>query len=97
MTAFIIAHSDLIWGYLILINLLAFALFGIDKGKARRKAWRIPEATLFLFAFLYGALGAFLGMRLFHHKTLHTKFRIGIPLLMTVQLIFGAWVLAMCV
>ncbi len=83
--------------YLLIINAIGFLIMLVDKRKAQQHLWRIPEATLFLFAFLYGAAGAFLGMKLFHHKTLHPKFRIGIPLLMTAQLIFGGWVLAMCV
>ena len=65
--------------YIILINLVAFALMGIDKYKAKKKAWRIPEATLFLFAFFGGSLGSTIGMFLFHHKTRHWYFLYGMP------------------
>ena len=76
------------WGYGILIsNVLAFLLMGIDKWKARRGAWRIPEKTLFLFPVLFGALGGILGMHLFRHKTKHWYFRIGFPLLLAAQVV----------
>lgn len=73
-------------------SLCAFLLFGIDKGKAKRGAWRIPEKTLFLSAFLGGAPGALAGMLLFRHKTRHLSFRLGIPaalLLWAALLLFG--------
>ena len=73
--------------YLLFFNLLAFTLFGIDKNKAIRNAYRIPEKTLFLVAILGGSLGAFLGMRLYHHKTRRTSFRIGIPVILCLHLI----------
>lgn len=66
--------------YLIIINVIALIAYGIDKYKAKHNRWRIPEATLILMAFLGGALGAFLGMYLFRHKTQHWKFRILVPL-----------------
>lgn len=66
--------------YLIIINIITFILYGSDKSRARRNAWRIPELTLIGFAAAGGALGAFLGMRIFHHKTKKLKFRILIPL-----------------
>ena len=59
---------------LLLISLFAFALYGIDKAKAKRGAWRIPEATLLLVAFLGGSFGALLGMEVFRHKTKHWQF-----------------------
>lgn len=68
--------------YLLFINLTGFLLFGVDKRKAVRKQYRIPEARLFLAAFLGGAAGCLLGMRFFHHKTRHASFRIGMPLLL---------------
>lgn len=74
----------LLW-WLLLINLAAFVLFGVDKRRARRGAWRISENTLLLSAALGGSLGALLGMRLFHHKTLHRKFSIGVPLLLVLD------------
>jgi len=69
--------------YLILINLLAFILMYTDKRKAIKRHYRIPEQVLLGCAFLGGAFGAFLGMRMFRHKTHHAKFTIGIPLAIT--------------
>ena len=73
--------------YLLAVNLAAFAMMGLDKGRARRGRWRIPEKRLFLPALLGGGLGGVLGMRLFHHKTRHWYFRYGFPLLLAVQLL----------
>lgn len=77
----------LLYAYLLLINALAFALMLIDKYKARKNLWRIPEATLLTTAVLGGSLGAFMGMRLARHKTLHLKFSIGLPVILVVQII----------
>ncbi|MGM9537547.1 MAG: DUF1294 domain-containing protein [Candidatus Onthomonas sp.] len=71
--------------WLVLINVLAFVLFGLDKWKARRDAWRISENALMLSAVLGGSIGALAGMRVFHHKTRHKKFFIGIPLLLALD------------
>lgn len=73
--------------YLLAVNLAAFAMMGLDKGRARRGRWRIPEKRLFLPVLLGGGLGGVLGMRLFHHKTRHWYFRYGFPLLLAVQLL----------
>ena len=73
--------------YVALMSLLAFAAFGLDKYKAKTNRWRTRERTLFLFALLGGGIGAFLGMKVFHHKTLHKQFAIGIPAIMIVQLL----------
>lgn len=80
----------LLW--LLLINAATFFLFGIDKWKAKRKekketVRRIPEKTLFLFSLLGGSIGALLGMRVWHHKTLHKSFRYGIPAILAAQLL----------
>ena len=72
--------------YVALINIVAFIAYGIDKLKAERRVRRVPEAVLFLFAYAGGSIGAWLGMKVWHHKTLHNRFRIGIPLIMLVQL-----------
>lgn len=77
--------------YLLAVNCAAFLLMGIDKGRARRGAWRISERALFLPALLGGALGGTLGMHTFHHKTRHWYFRWGLPLLLAVQLAALAW------
>lgn len=72
--------------YLLLINALAFTLMLSDKQKARKKSWRIPEHTLIAVAVLGGSLGAACGMTLFHHKTKRSKFIIGLPIILTVQI-----------
>lgn len=102
-------HSDFIWAvvgspwgllalWLLAINLAAFFAFGVDKWKARRKEThestrRVPERTLFLLAALGGSVGALLGMRVFHHKTLHRAFRFGIPAILVLQIVIpaGLW------
>lgn len=72
--------------YLIIINIAGFAAMGIDKGRAKREAWRIPESVLIGFAVVGGSVGAILGMSTFHHKTKHPKFYIGLPLILVLQL-----------
>ena len=86
------------WGLLALwlavINLAAFVMFGVDKWKAKRPgARRIPERNLFLTAIAGGSFGAWLGMKVWHHKTLHRPFRIGIPLILILQIVLpaGLW------
>ena len=72
---------------LLVMNLLAFALMGIDKVKAKRGAWRIPEKTLFLVTALFGGLGGTLGMTFFRHKTKHWYFKLGFPALLVIQIV----------
>ncbi len=72
-------------GYLIVINILGFALMGIDKRKAQRSAYRIPEATLFTTAIMGGSLGSVIGMYLFRHKTKHWYFKLGMPIILLIQ------------
>ena len=71
--------------YLLLINLCGFVSMGLDKEKARKRKWRIPEKTLFLFALLGGSLGSMAGMQLFRHKTKHWYFRYGMPAIFLLQ------------
>lgn len=78
-------------GYLLLINLAAFVTFGVDKRRAKRGAWRVPEKTLFLLAILGGSVGAIAGMRTFHHKTKHWYFRFGLPAILIAQLALAYW------
>ncbi len=73
--------------YLIVINIIAFAMMGIDKRKAIKRRWRIPEKSLFLSAILGGSIGAIAGMQLFRHKTKHTKFVIGMPAILILQIV----------
>lgn len=72
--------------YLVIINVVAFLVFGLDKWRARHSKWRISEATLLALAVVGGSVGAWLGMRVWHHKTLHKKFKYGIPLILAAQL-----------
>lgn len=72
--------------YLVAVNLVTFFIYGIDKFKSKRAKWRVPEATLLGLAAVGGGIGAWLGMKLWHHKTLHKKFRYGIPLILIVQI-----------
>ena len=76
-----------LWPYLAIINVATFLTFGIDKWKARQSKWRIREASLLLLAVLGGSLGAWLGMQVWHHKTLHKKFRYGVPAILIIHLI----------
>ena len=94
--------QGLLTGWLVLINLAAFLAFGLDKWKAKRKekkpsVRRVPERTLFLLALLGGSAGALLGMRAFHHKTLHRAFRYGIPAILALHLLLaGTAVYRLC-
>ena len=80
-------------GYFIVINILGFASMGIDKRKAQRGAYRIPEATLFAIAFLGGSLGSVLGMTLFRHKTKHWYFKFGMPIILVLQVLCAIFLL----
>lgn len=77
----------LITTYLVLINAAAFTLMLVDKRKAVRRQWRIPEATLLGISALGGSAGAIAGMYLFRHKTRHLKFRAGLPVMLAAQLL----------
>jgi uncharacterized membrane protein YsdA (DUF1294 family) len=72
--------------YLTVINVIAFLMYGMDKWKAKRGSWRISEATLLLMAVAGGSIGALLGMNVWHHKTMHKKFKYGLPLILLAQL-----------
>ncbi len=72
--------------YLTVINLIGFAVMGIDKRKAVKRLWRIPESTLFIIAIIGGSIGSIIGMRVFHHKTRHWYFVLGMPFILIVQL-----------
>jgi uncharacterized membrane protein YsdA (DUF1294 family) len=79
--------------YLILVNAIAFLLMLIDKQKAKKKKWRIPEATLMGSAAIGGSIGALAGMYTFRHKTKHPKFTIGVPVILVLQLILAVAVI----
>ena len=80
----------LLW-YLAAVNVVTFTVYGIDKRKARRGAWRIPEKTLFLLPLLGGSVGALLGMKVFRHTTKHWYFVWGIPIILLAQTALAAW------
>lgn len=83
----------LLFAALLLINTAAFAAYGIDKRRAQKGRWRIPESTLLLLAFFGGAPGALLGMQAFRHKTRHWKFKILVPLFLVLQLALAGWLI----
>ncbi len=72
--------------YLAFINVITFIIYGIDKLKAKKEKWRIPESTLLLLAIVGGSIGAWCGVKIWHHKTMHKKFRYGIPLIIAIQI-----------
>ncbi len=78
--------------YLGAMNVVGLALFGMDKWKARRGRWRVSEATLLTVAALGGSVGAWAGMFLFRHKTLHAKFRYGIPAIIAAQVLLAVFI-----
>lgn len=79
--------------YLVIINVATFFVYGIDKWKAKKAKWRIRETALLVLAVLGGSIGAWLGMKVWHHKTLHKKFRFGVPAIIIVQLAIIGYVL----
>ncbi|MBR2928289.1 MAG: DUF1294 domain-containing protein [Oscillospiraceae bacterium] len=85
------SDNSLLLLYLVAINVVAFLLYGIDKWKAKRDAYRISEKTLLTVAILGGSVGAICGMRYFRHKTRHWYFRYGLPAILAVQVVL--WVL----
>ena len=79
--------------YLVLINVATFFTFGIDKLKAKHAKWCIREAALLTLAVLGGSIGAWLGMKVWHHKTMHKKFKYGIPAIIIVQLVIVGYII----
>jgi len=75
--------------FLIGINALTFIVYGVDKWRAVHNRWRIPEATLLGLAVIGGSVGALLGMKVWHHKTMHRKFVFGLPAILVIQLIIA--------
>ena len=72
--------------YILAINIITFCVYGIDKLKAKKSWWRIPEVTLLLLAAVGGSIGAWLGMKVWHHKTMHKKFKYGVPAIIILQI-----------
>lgn len=79
--------------YLLLINIIGFAIMGIDKWKAKHHAWRIPEHTLFTVAVIGGSLGAIIGMYTFRHKTKHWYFVYGLPAILAIQVVTASYLI----
>ncbi|MBO5706785.1 MAG: DUF1294 domain-containing protein [Bacteroidaceae bacterium] len=77
--------------YLLIVNAVAFIVYGIDKLKARKGRWRISEATLLLLALVGGSIGSWLGMKVWHHKTMHRKFQYGLPTILLLQLAIAVY------
>ncbi len=78
--------ANMLFYYLIVINVVTFLVYGIDKWKAKQGSWRISEATLLILAVIGGSIGALLGMKVWHHKMMHKKFKYGLPLILLVQI-----------
>ena len=83
--------TEIIFIYLVFMNVLGFSLMASDKRKARKKLWRIPEKTLFLVSFLGGPIGTLTGMYVFHHKTRHWYFVVGMPAILIAQTAAVIW------
>lgn len=79
--------------YLLTVNITGFVMFGIDKGRAKKHAFRISERALITVGILGGSLGALLGMNFFHHKTKHKKFTVGLPIILIIQLIIFCYLI----
>ena len=71
--------------YLAMINVVTFFVYGIDKWKSQHDRWRVPESVLLGLAAIGGSVGAWLGMKVWHHKTQHKKFKLGVPLIIVLQ------------
>ena len=82
-----------ITAYLFLINATGFVIMLVDKQKARKNQWRIPERTLLCIAAIGGSVGTLIGMRLFRHKTKHASFTIGVPFMLAVQIVLAVLLL----
>ena len=76
--------------YLVIINVITFVVYGIDKWKAKKAKWRIRESTLLGLAAIGGSIGALLAMKILRHKTLHNQFKYGVPLILVAQIAIGA-------
>lgn len=83
----------IILAYLLVINLITFVMYGIDKYKAKKSKWRISEATLLWLAAFGGSVGAWIGMKVWHHKTLHKKFKYGVPAILALQIALAIYLI----
>ncbi len=85
--------TEAILYYLVAVNVATFLVYGIDKFKAKRGKWRISEFTLLILAIIGGSIGACLGMKVWHHKTMHKKFKYGLPLILMAQIALVCYLL----
>lgn len=81
--------SSILINYLIIINIVTFFIYGIDKYKAKKSKWRVSEKILITLAILGGSIGAWIGIKTWHHKTKHQKFKLGIPIIMVYKYVYG--------
>jgi len=79
--------------YLIVINIITFIVYGIDKWKAKKNMWRIKESNLLALAIMGGSIGALCGMKIWHHKTKHKQFVYGVPVIILLQILLGIYLL----
>ena len=84
--------SQIVFLYMVVVSVVGFITMGIDKAKAKKDAWRIPEKTLLGIAFLGGGAGVWLGMELFRHKTKHLHFKLGVPVITLLEFIAVCYV-----
>ena len=89
-----VAIRDALAVWLVVINATTFAVYGADKSRAKKGRWRIPEKTLLLLPLLGGSVGGLLGMAVFHHKTRHWYFRLGLPLMLLLQAALAVYLAA---
>ena len=85
--------ENMILLYVAVVNVVGFAMMGIDKSRAKRQAWRIPEKTLFMCAIFGGSFGMIVGMNTFRHKTKHWYFKYGLPAILVVQMVLAGYLL----
>lgn len=86
--------TQVFWIGILILNVVTFFVYGIDKFKAKKSLWRIPESTLLILAALGGSVGAYLGMKVWHHKTLHKKFSLGVPAILLLHLALLVYIMS---
>ena len=86
--------AQVFWIGILILNVVTFFVYGIDKFKAKKSLWRIPESTLLILAAVGGSVGAYLGMKVWHHKTLHKKFSLGVPAILLLHLALLAYIMS---
>ena len=79
------------FAYFVIVNLVTFIIYGLDKWKAKKSKWRFSEAMLLKLAIIGGSIGAWLGMKTWHHKTMHKKFKYGIPIIIILQVALAVY------